>query len=110
MLKATRRTDSFGVRRQMAARRCWSARRRTDMTHDVADFGRRRLALLELLIRGTLKKRRAQASSWDALAELTRSCARGVAMSLGLVEVRRGEARQFCWKESGPSGAKRSRT
>jgi hypothetical protein len=30
-----------------------------------------RLALLELLVRGTLKKRRAQTGTWDALAELS---------------------------------------
>jgi hypothetical protein len=50
-----------------------------------------RLALLELLMRGTLKKRRAQAGPWDALAELPWVVRTGRRDELGLVEVRRGE-------------------
>lgn len=50
-----------------------------------------RLALLELLVRGTLKKRRAQTSIWDALAELPWAKRTGRRDELGLVEERRGE-------------------
>jgi hypothetical protein len=50
-----------------------------------------RLALLELLVRGTLKKRRAQTGTWDALAELPWVKRTGRRDELGLVEERRGE-------------------
>jgi hypothetical protein len=50
-----------------------------------------RLALLELLVRGTLKKRRAQTGTWDALAELSWVKRSGRRDELGLVEERRGE-------------------
>jgi hypothetical protein len=50
-----------------------------------------RLALLELLVRGTLKRRRAQAAEWDALAELPWSKRTGRRDELGLVESRRSE-------------------
>jgi hypothetical protein len=50
-----------------------------------------RLALLELLSRGTLKKRRAQTDSWNALAELTWVKRTGRRDEIGLVEERRGE-------------------
>jgi hypothetical protein len=50
-----------------------------------------RLALLELLVRGTLKKRRAQAAAWDALAELPWVKRTGRRDEFGLVEARRGE-------------------
>lgn len=50
-----------------------------------------RLALLELLARGTLKKRRAQATPWEALAELPWVRLTGRRDELGLVETRRPE-------------------
>lgn len=50
-----------------------------------------RLALLELLARGALKRRRAQAAAWDALAELPWAKRTGRRDELGLVESRRGE-------------------
>ncbi|WP_438037299.1 Wadjet anti-phage system protein JetD domain-containing protein [Sorangium sp. So ce204] len=50
-----------------------------------------RLALLELLVRGTLKRRRAQAAAWDALGELPWTKRTGRRDELGLVESRRGE-------------------
>lgn len=50
-----------------------------------------RLALLELLVRGTLKKRRAQTETWDALAELPWVERTGRRDELGLVEHHRGE-------------------
>jgi hypothetical protein len=50
-----------------------------------------RLALLELLVRGTLKKRRAQTGTWDALAELPWVKRTGRRDELGLVEERREE-------------------
>jgi len=50
-----------------------------------------RLGLLELLVRGTLRKRRAQAGTWDALAELPWVKRTGRRDELGLVEERRGE-------------------
>lgn len=50
-----------------------------------------RLALLELLVRGTLKRRRAQAAAWDALGELPWTRRTGRRDELGLVESRRGE-------------------
>jgi hypothetical protein len=50
-----------------------------------------RLALLELLVRGALKRRRAQTGSWDALAELPWVKRTGRREELGLVEERRGE-------------------
>lgn len=50
-----------------------------------------RLALLELLARGALKRRRAQAAPWDALAELPWTRRTGRRDELGLVESRRGE-------------------
>jgi hypothetical protein len=50
-----------------------------------------RLALLELLVRGTLKRRRAQAAAWDALAELPWTRRTGRRDELGLHEARRGE-------------------
>lgn len=50
-----------------------------------------RLALLELLVRGTLKKRRAQSDSWDALAELPWVRRTGRRDELRLVPDRREE-------------------
>src|SRR5690349_23508142 len=50
-----------------------------------------RLALLELLARGTLARRRAQAGAWDALAELSWTRRTGRRDELGLVEGRRSE-------------------
>ena len=50
-----------------------------------------RLALLELLVRGTLKKRRAQAVVWDALAELPWVKRTGRRDELGIVNARRSE-------------------
>lgn len=48
-----------------------------------------RLALLELLVRGSLKKRRAQATAWDSLAELPWTRLTGRRDELRLVEARR---------------------
>ena len=50
-----------------------------------------RLALLELLVRGTLKRRRAQTSAWDALDELPWTRRTGRRDELGLVDARRHE-------------------
>lgn len=50
-----------------------------------------RLALLELLARGTLKRRRAQAQAYDALAELPWTRATGRREEIGVVEARRSE-------------------
>ncbi len=50
-----------------------------------------RLALLELLVRGSLKRRRAQAATFDALAELPWTRAAGRRDELGLVDARRSE-------------------
>lgn len=50
-----------------------------------------RLALLELLVKGTLKRRRAQAGAWDALAELPWTRRTGRRDQIGLVESRRAE-------------------
>ncbi|MDQ3267032.1 MAG: DUF2220 domain-containing protein [Myxococcota bacterium] len=50
-----------------------------------------RLALLELLVRGTLKRRRAQESEWDTLDELPWTRRTGRRDELGLVEERRHE-------------------
>lgn len=50
-----------------------------------------RLALLELLVRGSLKRRRAQASAWDLLAELPWTKRTGRRDELALVERGRGE-------------------
>lgn len=50
-----------------------------------------RLALLELLSRGTLKRRRAQAQAYDALAELPWTRATGRRDEIGVVEERRSE-------------------
>jgi hypothetical protein len=50
-----------------------------------------RLALLELLVRGALKRRRAQESAWDALDELPWTRRTGRRDELGLVEERRHE-------------------
>lgn len=50
-----------------------------------------RLALLELLVRGSLKRRRAQASAWDALDELPWTRRTGRRDEVGLVEERRHE-------------------
>jgi hypothetical protein len=50
-----------------------------------------RLALLELLVKGRLKKRRAQAARWDALAELPWVRRTGRRDELSLVDARRGE-------------------
>ncbi len=50
-----------------------------------------RLALLELIARGTLKRRRSQAVAWDALAELPWTRQTGRRNELGLVESRRSE-------------------
>jgi hypothetical protein len=49
------------------------------------------LALLELLSRGTLKRRRAQSRAFDALAELPWTRVTGRRDELGLVEDRRSE-------------------
>ncbi len=48
-----------------------------------------RLALLELLVRGSLKRRRSQTTAWDALAELPWTRLTGRRDELGLVESRR---------------------
>ncbi len=50
-----------------------------------------RLARLELLARGTLKRRRAQAAAWDALAELPWVRRTGRRDEIGIVEARRQE-------------------
>jgi len=50
-----------------------------------------RLALLELLVGGTLKLRRAQTSAWAALAELSWGRRTGRRDELGLVEERRSD-------------------
>lgn len=50
-----------------------------------------RLALLELLSRGTLKRRRAQVQAYDALAELPWTRATGRRDEIGVVEERRPE-------------------
>ena len=50
-----------------------------------------RLALLELLVRGSLKRRRAQALAWDALDELPWTRRTGRRDEVGLVEDRRHE-------------------
>lgn len=50
-----------------------------------------RLVLLELLVRGTLKKRRVQTGPWEALAELPWVKRTGRRDELGLVEAHRGE-------------------
>lgn len=50
-----------------------------------------RLSLLELLVRGTLKRRRAQAAAWDALSELAWVRRTGRRDELGVVEGRRAE-------------------
>ena len=50
-----------------------------------------RLALLELLVRGTLKRRRSQLAMWNALAELPWARRTGRRDELGLVEDRRAE-------------------
>ncbi len=50
-----------------------------------------RLALLELLACGTLKRRRSQGAAFDALAELPWTRATGRRDELGLVDRRRGE-------------------
>ena len=50
-----------------------------------------RLALLELLSRGTLKRRRAQAEAYDALAELPWTRTTGRRDEIGVVEERRTE-------------------
>lgn len=50
-----------------------------------------RLALLELLSRATLKRRRAQAQAYDALAELPWTRATGRRDEIGVVEERRSE-------------------
>jgi hypothetical protein len=50
-----------------------------------------RLALLELLVRGTLKRRRSQLATWNALAELPWARRTGRRDELGLVEDRRAE-------------------
>ena len=50
-----------------------------------------RLALLELLLRGTLKRRSVQAAAWEALSELPWTRRTGRRSELGLVENRRGE-------------------
>lgn len=52
---------------------------------------RARLALLELLARGTLKRRRAQVEVYDALAELPWTRATGRRDEIGVVEERRTE-------------------
>lgn len=50
-----------------------------------------RLALLELLVRGTLKRRRTQATAWDSLAELPWTRLSGRRHELGLVADRRAD-------------------
>ncbi len=50
-----------------------------------------RLALLELLVRGTIKRRLAQGTAWDTLAELPWTKRTGRRDELGLVERRRHE-------------------
>ena len=50
-----------------------------------------RLALLELLARGTLKRRRAQSEAYEALAELPWTRATGRRDEIGVVEERRAE-------------------
>lgn len=50
-----------------------------------------RLALLELLARGVLKRRRSQASAYDALSELAWTRATGRRDEIALVEARRNE-------------------
>ena len=50
-----------------------------------------RLALLELLVRGALRRRRAQATAYDALAELPWTRVTGRRDEIGLVEERRHE-------------------
>lgn len=50
-----------------------------------------RLCLLELLARGVLKRRRAQAAAYDALAELPWTRATGRRDEISLVEERRHE-------------------
>jgi len=50
-----------------------------------------RLALLELLVRGSLKRRRAQKAAWDALAELPWTRRTGRRDELGIVAARRNE-------------------
>ncbi|HSJ97157.1 MAG TPA: Wadjet anti-phage system protein JetD domain-containing protein [Myxococcota bacterium] len=50
-----------------------------------------RMALLELLVRGALKRRRSQAAAYDALAELPWTRATGRRDEIGLVEERRPE-------------------
>lgn len=50
-----------------------------------------RLALLELLVRGVLKRRRAQGAAWDLLDELAWTRRTGRRDELGLVEERRHE-------------------
>jgi hypothetical protein len=50
-----------------------------------------RLTLLELLVCGSLRRRRAQASAWDALAELPWTRRTGRRDELGIVAARRGE-------------------
>ena len=50
-----------------------------------------RLALLELLVRGSLKRRRTQGAAWDALDELPWTRRTGRRDELGLVEDRRQE-------------------
>jgi len=50
-----------------------------------------RLALLELLVNGKLKKRRVQADAWDVLTELPWVKRTGRRDELGLVEARRGD-------------------
>ena len=54
-----------------------------------------RLALLELLSRGTLKRRRAQVEEYDALAELPWTRATGRRDEIGVVEERRTELAQL---------------
>lgn len=48
-----------------------------------------RLALLELLFRGTLKRRRAQIEAYDFLSELSWTRATGRKDEIGVVEERR---------------------
>ena len=50
-----------------------------------------RLALLELLVRGSLKRRRAQGALFEALSELPWTRATGRRDKIGLVEDRRHE-------------------
>lgn len=54
-----------------------------------------RLALLELLVRGGLKRRQAQASAYDLLAELPWTRATGRRDELSLVEERRPQLREL---------------